>query len=171
MFDHLVKSVETSKKANLDKLIYGLGIRHVGAITAKVLAETFKTLDNLSHATLDQLINVKDIGETVGQSIVDFFNVENNKVLINKLKDVGVNTKLVERKYDTNSPYYQKKFVITGSFEIPRNEIIKIMEEKFDAKFYGSVNKEIDYLIANDFESSKYKKAKELGIKIITNKI
>lgn len=171
MFDHLVNSVEISKNANLDKLIYGLGIRHVGAITAKVLAETYKTLDNLSQASLESLISIKDVGETVGQSIVDFFNVENNKVLINKLKDVGVNTKLIERKYDTNSPYYQKKFVITGSFEIPRNEIIKIMEEKFDAKFFGSVNKDIDYLIANDFESSKYKKAKALGIKIITEKI
>ncbi|MCQ2956553.1 MAG: hypothetical protein MJ233_01470 [Mycoplasmoidaceae bacterium] len=171
MFDHLVTSIENSKTANLDKLIYGLGIRHVGAITAKVLAETFKTLDHLSSATLESLIAIKDVGETVGQSIVDFFRIENNKVLINKLKEVGVNTKLIERKYDTNSPYYQKKFVITGSFEIPRNEIIKIMEEKFDAKFFGSVNKDIDYLIANDFESSKYKKAKALGIKIITEKI
>ncbi|MCQ3908959.1 MAG: helix-hairpin-helix domain-containing protein [Mycoplasmoidaceae bacterium] len=171
MFDHLVSSVETSKKANLDKLIYGLGIRHVGAITAKVLAETFKTLDHLAAAPLDALTSIKDVGETVGQSIVDFFKVENNKQLISKLKDVGVNTKLIERKYDTASPYYQKKFVITGSFEIPRNEIIKIMEEKFDAKFFGSVNKDIDYLIANDFTSSKYKKAKELGIKIITEKI
>ena len=171
MFDHLVSSIENSKKSNLDKLIYGLGIRHVGAITAKVLAEKYKTLDALSQASLESLIGIKDVGETVGQSIVDFFKVENNKVLINKLKEVGVNTKLIERSYDTNSPYYQKKFVITGSFEIPRNEIIKIMEEKYDAKFFGSVNKDIDYLIANDFESSKFKKAKELGIKIITNKI
>ena len=171
MFDHIVSSVENSKKSNLDKLIYGLGIRHVGAITAKVLAETYKTLDALSKASLESLIAIKDVGETVGQSIVDFFKIENNKLLISKLKELGVNTKLIERTYDTNSPYYQKKFVITGSFEIPRNEIIKIMEEKYDAKFFGSVNKDVDYLIANDFESSKYKKAKELGIKIITNKI
>lgn len=171
MFDHIVSSVENSKKSNLDKLIYGLGIRHVGAITAKVLAETFKSLDALSQASLESLIAIKDVGETVGQSIVDFFKIENNKLLINKLKELGVNTNLIERKYDTSSPYYQKKFVITGSFEIPRNEIIKIMEEKYDAKFFGSVNKDIDYLIANDFESSKYKKAKELGIKIITDKI
>ncbi|MBQ0045715.1 MAG: NAD-dependent DNA ligase LigA [Mycoplasma sp.] len=171
MFDHLVKSVETSKQANLDKLIYGLGIRHIGAITAKVLAERFKTLDELAKAPMEELVAIKDVGETVAQSIVDFFKVENNINLIKKLKEVGVNTKLIERKYDTSSPYYQKKFVITGSFEIPRNEIIKIMEEKFDAKFFGSVNKDIDYLIANDFESSKYKKAKELGIKIITEKI
>lgn len=171
MFDHIVSSVENSKKSNLDKLIYGLGIRHVGAITAKVLAETFKSLDALSQASLESLIAIKDVGETVGQSIVDFFKIENNKLLISKLKELGVNTNLIERQYDTSSPYYQKKFVITGSFEVPRNEIIKIMEEKYDAKFFGSVNKDIDYLIANDFESSKYKKAKELGIKIITDKI
>lgn len=171
MFDHLMASIENSKNANLDKLIYGLGIRHIGAITARVLAQTFKSLDNLASAELNELVSIKDVGETVGQSIVDFFKVENNRVLINKLKEVGVNTHLIERKYDTNSPYYQKKFVITGSFDIPRNEIIKIMEEKYDAKFFGSVNKDIDYLIANDFESSKYKKAKELGIKIITDKI
>ncbi len=171
MFEHLITSIENSKKTNLDKLIYGLGIRHVGAITAKVLAETFKSLNKLSEAALEDLIAIKDVGETVGQSIVDFFKVKNNQVLIEKLKEAGVNTKLIERKYDTNSPYYQKKFVITGSFEIPRNEIIKIMEEKFDAKFFGSVSKDIDYLIANDFESTKYKKAKALGIKIITEKI
>lgn len=171
MFDHLVSSIENSKKANLDKLIYGLGIRHVGAITAKVLAENFKTLDNLANAPIDALLSIKDVGETVAQSIIDFFKIENNLALIKKLKEVGVNTKLIERKYDTSSPYYQKKFVITGSFDIPRNEIIKIMEEKFDAKFFGTVNKDIDYLIANDFESSKYKKAKQLGIKIITEKI
>lgn len=171
MFDHLVTSIENSKQANLDKLIYGLGIRHIGAVTAKVLAEKFKTLDNLAAAPLDILISIKDVGKTVAQSIVDFFSVETNKQLINKLKDIGVNTKLIQKQYDTSSPYYQKKFVITGSFEIPRNEIIKIMEDKYDAKFFGSVNKSIDYLIANDFESTKYKKAKELGIKIINEKI
>lgn len=171
MFDKLIASIENSKKANLDKLIFGLGIRHIGAVTAKVLAETFKDIDNLAAAPIEQLIAIKDVGETVAASIIDFFKVESNKQLIANLKQVGVNTKLIERKYDTTSPYYQKKFVITGSFEIPRNEIIKIMEEKFDAKFFGSVNKDIDYLIANDFESSKYKKAKELGITIITEKI
>ncbi|MCQ2748252.1 MAG: hypothetical protein MJ223_03360 [Mycoplasmoidaceae bacterium] len=135
------------------------------------MAQTFKSLDNLANTNIEQLINIKDVGETVAQSIIDFFNVDNNKLLIQKLKEVGVNTKLIERHYDTGSPYYQKKFVITGSFEIPRNEIIKIMEEKYDAKFFGTVNKDIDYLIANDFDSSKYKKAVSLGIKIIKEKI
>lgn len=171
MFDHLANSIEISKKSNLDKLIYGLGIRHVGAVTAKDLAITFKTLEALANAKIEDLLMIKDVGQTVAQSIIDFFSVDANKQMINKLKEAGVNTSLIVRKYDTNSPYYQKKFVITGSFDIPRNEIIKIMEEKFDAKFFGSVNKDIDYLIANDFESSKYKKAKDLGIKIITEKI
>lgn len=171
MYDHLISSIENSKKANLDALIFGLGIRHVGAVTAKVLANTYKDIDALANADLESLTNIKDVGETVGQSIVDFFKVPGNNELIKKLKDYGVNTKLIQRQYETTSPYYQKKFVITGSFEIPRNEIIKIMEEKFDAKFYGAVNKDIDYLIANDFTSSKYKKAQQLGIKIITEKI
>lgn len=171
MFDHLVLSIENSKKANLDKLIYGLGIRHVGAITAKVLAEKYQTIDNLALATLESLTQVKDVGETVATSIVDFFKVEANKNLIKNLKDVGVNTKLIKLEYDTSSPYYQKNFVITGSFDIPRNEIIRIMEQKYDAKFFGSVNKNIDYLIANDFTSSKYKKAIELNIPIIKEKI
>lgn len=171
MFEHLITSIENSKKANLDKLIYGLGIRHVGAITAKVLAETYQSLDNLASANLESLIQINDVGETVATSIVDFFKVEANKKLISKLKEVGVNTKLIKHKYDTSSPYYQKNFVITGSFDIPRNEIIKIMEEKYDAHFFGSVSKNIDYLIANDFTSSKYKKAVELNIPIIKDKI
>lgn len=171
MFDHLITSIENSKKANLDKLIYGLGIRHVGAITAKVLAETYQSLDNLASANMESLIQVNDVGETVATSIVDFFKIETNKKLIEKLKKAGVNTKLIKHKYDTNSPYYQKNFVITGSFDIPRNEIIKIMEEKYDAHFFGSISKNINYLIANDFTSSKYKKAVELNIPIIKDKI
>ena len=171
MFDHLITSIENSKKANLDKLIYGLGIRHVGAITAKTLAETYLSIDKLASASYESLMDIKDVGETVAASIVDFFRIETNTQLIEKLKEVGVNTELIKHKYDTSSPYYQKNFVITGSFNIPRNEIIKIMEEKYDAKFFGSVTKNIDYLIANDFDSTKYKKAVELNIPIIKEKI
>lgn len=171
MFTKLTIAIENSKKANLDKLIFALGIRHVGTVTARVLAQRFQNINNLANASLESLTNLNDIGPVVAQSIVDFFSIDANKKIIEKLCQIGINQNFITNKYDTTSDYYQKKFVITGSFDIPRNEIVKILQEKYDVSFSNTITKDTDFLIANDFSSSKYKKAKELGIKIITNKI
>ena len=171
MFSKLITAVENSKKANLDKLIYALGIRHIGVVTAHILAQKFQNIHKLANASLDLLTNIKDIGPIVGQSIVDFFSIDANKKLIEKLCQIGINQNFITYKYDTSSDYYQKKFVITGSFDIPRNEIVKILQVKYDASFSNTITNDTDFLIANDFTSSKYKKAKQLGIRIITNKI
>lgn len=171
MFVKLTNAIENSKKANLDKLIYALGIRHIGAVTARILAQKFQNINNLSNASLDTLISLKDIGPIVGQSIIDFFAIKSNKKLIEQLCQIGVNQTFITNNYDTSSEYYQKKFVITGSFDLPRNKIVKILQEKYNASFSNTITKDTDFLIASDFNSSKYKKAKELGIRIITNKI
>lgn len=172
MFTKLINAIEKSKSEDFDHLIFALGIRHVGAITAKAIVKEFKNIDALMSVTLQQLQNIHDIGDVVAQSIINFFKVESNKQLIKQLKDFGVNFVTREKKMvDINSPYYQKVFCITGGFDLPREEIKRILINKYDCKFTNSVTKQTNYLIANDFSSSKYKKAKELNIPIITNKI
>ena len=169
---NLVNAIEVSKHNDLDKLIFGLGIRHVGAVLAKNLAKLFKDVDNLANASYEKLVGLSDVGETVARSIVDWFSNQSNLNMIEQLKLLGVNTKLIQRTdFNVDSPYYQKVFVITGSFDIPRNKIKKRLEELYDAKIIDSITSETNYLIANDFESSKYKKALEKNIPIITEKI
>lgn len=172
MFTKLINAIEKSKKEDLDHLIFALGIRHVGAITAKAIVKEFKNIDALMNASLQQLQNIHDIGDVVAQSIINFFKIDSNRQLIGKLKKFGVNFSAKDNKTaDTNSPYYQKVFCITGSFALPREEIKRILVRKYDCKFTNSVTKQTNYLIANDFSSSKFKKAKELNIPIITNSI
>jgi DNA ligase (NAD+) len=167
--------IDKSKSNSLEKLIFGIGIRHVGETTAKVLAKTFRDIDILAKATLAELLQVNDIGETVAISIKDYFENENNKQLIAQLIHLGVNSKYIsnfnEADIDKNSPYYHKTFVITGSFEIPRHLIKQLLEQKFDANVVETITRTTDYLIAGENGGSKLEKATKLGIKIINDKI
>lgn len=175
MFEKISMNIENSKNNSLEKLIFGLGIRHVGETTSKALAKHFKTMDALSNATLLDLQKINDIGEVVAVSILDYFKNENNIKLINDLKSFGVNMeyKNTINVSDVNkeSPYYQKKFCITGSFDIPRSQIKKLLEDKFDAYVSESLNATTDYLIVGENGGSKQQKAAKLGINIIKEKI
>ncbi len=175
MFEKISMNIENSKNNSLEKLIFGLGIRHVGETTSKALAKHFKTMDALSNATLLDLQKINDIGEVVAVSIIDYFKNENNIKLINDLKSFGVNMeyKNTINVSDVNkeSPYYQKKFCITGSFDIPRSQIKKLLEDKFDAYVSESLNATTDYLIVGENGGSKQQKAAKLGINIIKEKI
>lgn len=175
MFEKIVSNVENSKKNSLEKLINGLGIRHVGETTSKTLAKHFNSIDNLMNASLLDLQKINDIGETVAISIVDYFKNENNIKLISDLKSFGVNTEYISTSdssiINKDSPYYQKKFCITGSFDIPRSEIKRLLEIKFDAYVSESVNNTTDYLIVGENGGSKQQKANKLGVKIIKDKI
>jgi DNA ligase (NAD+) len=156
-------------------LIIGLGIRHIGKTTAKVLSQTFRSLDALSKTTLEDLMKINDVGQTVAISIIDYFkNIENIK-LINELKTLGVNFNFVssidENNIDKTSPYYQKNFVITGSFDIARHEIKKLLESKYDANVSDAITKNTNYLIVGENGGSKLEKANKLGIKLIYQKI
>lgn len=159
----------------MERLIIGLGIRHVGETTAKVLAKTFRTLDNLINSSLDELIKINDIGETVAISIVDFFKNNENLKMINELKKFNINinysSQVDEKSIDKTSPYYQKNFVITGSFDIARHEIKKLLEAKYDAVVSDSITRNTNYLIVGENGGSKIDKANKLGIEIINNKI
>jgi DNA ligase (NAD+) len=175
MFNKLLTNINASKKNSLEKLIFAIGVRHIGETTAKVLAKTFRTIDNLAKAPLEKLIKINDVGETVGISIIDFFQNSSNQKLIHDLKTLDVNTiylsNVDESKINVNSPYYQKTFVITGSFDIPRHEIKKLLEQKFDANVGDTISKTTNYLIVGEDGGSKIEKANKLGINIIKDKI
>jgi DNA ligase (NAD+) len=175
MFNKILNNINASKKNSLERLIFAIGIRHIGDTTAKVLAKTFRTIDNIANATLDDLIKINDVGEVVSISIIDFFKNASNQALIQDLKRLGVNTiylsNIDESKIDTTNLYYRKTFVITGSFDVPRHEIKKKMEEKFDANVVESISKSTDYLIVGEDGGSKIDKANKLGITIIKDKI
>lgn len=175
MFDKIVLNIEQSKKNSLEKLIFGLGIRHVGETTSKSLAKHFGDIQSLMNASLLDLQKITDIGETVAVSIFDYFKNERNIKLINDLISFGVNTKYLSNSQvsdkNKNSEYYQKKFCITGSFDIPRNEIKRLLELKFDAYVSESVNATTDYLIVGENGGSKQQKATKLGVKILKEKI
>ena len=174
VFNKIQDAIEKSKSNSLEKLLVGLGIRDVGAISALALAKHFKSISNLMKATKEELINLKDEGDVVSTSIYDWTHNESNIHLISKLNDVGVNMNYInsaESLKNINSPYYQKNFCITGSFDIPREQIKERLIAKFDANVSSSVNKSTDYLIVGENGGSKQEKAEKLNIKIIKDKI
>ena len=174
-FNKINESIQTSKNNSLERLIFGLGIRDVGLISATFLARHFKNIDVLAKATKEELVALKDIGEVVSASIYDWFHNEANLKLLDNLKQLGINTTYVNKVHITseamNSEYFQKSFCITGTFDISRDKIRELLIKKYDAKVTNSVNKTTDYLIVGENGGSKIDKANELGIKLIYDKI
>ena len=163
----MINAIDESKRRDLFKLITALGIRHVGAKSAKSLAKIYKSLDNLMNATLEDLSNQNDVGEITAKSIYEFFRQEQTIDLINKLKAAGVNTILLEEETSDNR-FEGKTFVLTGTLEkYTRDEASDIIE-KFGGKTSSSVSKKTSYVLAGQEAGSKLIKAQNLGIEIIT---
>lgn len=165
--ENLVNAIEKSKQNDLHKLITALGIRHVGAKSAKTLAKHCKTLDNLINTDLEELSKIDDVGEITAKSIYEFFKQEQTIDLIEKLKSAGVNT---QAQQDTTSDERFKgmTFVLTGSLEkYTREEAAKIIE-KHAGKVSSSVSKKTTYVLAGEDAGSKLTKAQDLGVNIIT---
>lgn len=172
--NNILISIENSKNNQLSNLLFALGIRHIGFATAKVLAKKFKTIEALIAAKLADYQNISDIGPIVGQSLVDWFALKTNLEILQKLINAGVKTtEVVDRsQVDETSIYYQKTFLITGSFSIPRNEIKKILEFKFDAKVSGTLSAKTDYVLAGSNATLiKVEKAKSLKIPVLLEEI
>ena len=164
---NLINAIEKSKDNDLDRLICAIGIRHIGTKSAKTLAKKFKSIDGLMSASLEDLIETDDVGDITAQSIYDFFKQEQTIDLINKLKNVNVNMKLEEIK-DSDNRFEAKTFVLTGTLEeYTRDEASKIIES-YGGKTSSSVSKKTDYVLAGEEAGSKLTKAKNLGIKIIS---
>ena len=163
---NLIDSINASKENDLYRLITALGIRHVGGKAAKTLARKYRTMDNLSNATFEELSEIKDIGEVMANSIREFFLQEQTTDLLNKLKEAGVNMNSLEEE-STDKRFEGKTFVLTGSLEKYTRKEAEDIIEKFGGKTSGSVSKKTDYVLAGDEAGSKLAKAEKLGITVI----
>lgn len=164
--NNLLESIETSKQNSLERLLFALGIRFVGNKTAKILAKEFKYIDNIIYSDYETLKNVKDIGDKIAKSVVEYFKDEKNKALIENLKQLGVNTKYLGKEEIKDEAFDGKTFVLTGTLEkYKRNELKEIIEQK-GGTVSGSVSKKTDVVIAGTSPGSKYEDAQKLGITI-----
>ena len=164
---NLIDSINVSKQNDLYRLVTALGIRHVGGKAAKTLARKYKTIDNLSNATFEELSEIKDIGEVMANSIREFFLQEQTIDLIQKLKEAGVNTTAIEEQGIDNR-FEGKTFVLTGSLEKYSRKEAEDIIEKFGGKTSSSVSKKTDYVLAGEEAGSKLAKAQNLGVTIIS---
>ena len=163
---NLIEGINNSKKNSLERLLCALGIKNVGKRTSKMLAKRYKNLDNLMNASYEELVSIKDIGETIAISIRNYFDDEKNIEIINKLREHGVNTEYLGEEVKVNEEFDSKTFVLTGSLtNITRDEARDLIES-LGGITTNSVSKKTDVVIVGDSPGSKYDKAKELGIPI-----
>ena len=165
--DNLLNAIENSKQSSLDKVIFALGILNVGKKAGKILAEKYLNLSNLMNATLDELVNLDDVGQITAESILDYLSDENNIKFINDLIKVGMNPQYEVQEVNTDNIFAGKTVVLTGKLvELTRNEAKEYLE-KYGAKVTGSVTSKTDLVIAGEKAGSKLAKAEQLGIRVI----
>ena len=165
--DNLLNAIENAKQSSLDKVIFALGILNVGKKASKILAEKYLNLTNFMNATLDELINLDDVGQITADSILDYLSDENNIRFINDLISIGMNPQYEIKEVNTDNIFAGKTVVLTGKLvELTRNEAKEYLE-KNGAKVTGSVTSKTDLVIAGEKAGSKLVKAEQLGIEVI----
>jgi DNA ligase (NAD+) len=164
--EKLLDAIEKSKKQTLDRLIFGLGIKHVGAKVAKVLIKHYPTMQELTHATYDDLILINDIGEMIATSIVTYFDNEKNQQLIKLLQEAGLNM-VHEKEKTIDHAFNGKTIVLTGKLSIFSRDQASLIIEKLGGKVASSVSAKTDFVVAGEDAGSKLKKANELGVKVM----
>ena len=168
--DNLINGIERSKEIPFERVLFALGIRYVGETVAKKLAKHYKNVDALASANIEDLTAVDEIGERIAQSVTDFFASEENKVIIERLKDYGLQLEIaVEELENQSDKLGGNTFVISGVFEkVSRNELKKMIEDN-GGKVSGSISGKTNYLVAGDnMGPSKLTKAEKLGTTIIS---
>lgn len=165
--DNLKKATINSKSNSLERLLFGLGIRNVGAKTAKILAKYYKNIDNIMSASIEELTNINEVGPIIAKSVYEYFNNEENIKLIDKLKEIGINMNYINNSdYEEKDEFMGKTFVLTGTLvSITRDKASEIIES-LGGKVSSSVSKKTSAVIVGDSPGSKYDKAIELGIPI-----
>lgn len=162
----LLSAIEESKKNDVSKLIYALGIRQVGEKAAKVLAQEFGSLDALMETPVERLTEVRDVGAITAENIVSWFASEQSRHLVERLREAGVNfncdIRITDRRFDGMT------FVLTGALELFTREEAEEKIELFGGKASGSVSKKTTYVVAGENAGSKLRKANELGIPVLT---
>lgn len=164
---NLLAALEKSKQTTLSRFLFGLGIRHVGEATAKELARHFGTLDALMDASLEQLLQVNDVGPVVAQSVRTFFDQPHNREVVEQLRACGVRWPESQPDAAGPQPLAGLTFVITGTLPTLGRDDAKALIEAAGGKVSGSVSKKTSYLLAGDAAGSKLDKARELGVAVI----
>lgn len=166
--DNLISGIEKSKEITFDRVLYALGIRYVGETVAKKLAKHYKNIDNLAKADLLDLVTVDEIGERIAQSVMDFFQNAENKIIINRLKEVGVQFELNEVSTSVSNALQGKIFVVSGVFEVYSRDDLKKAIEDNGGKVGSSISAKTNYVIAGaNMGPAKLEKANQLKIQII----
>jgi DNA ligase (NAD+) len=165
--DNLIRAIEDSKSNNLDQLIFGLGIRHVGQKASKVLSKHFGSIENLIHATIDELSDIRDIGEVIADSVVNYFHNEKNLSMIRELESLGVNVVYQDSSVHKNTVFTDKTVVLTGSLQSFTRKEAKHIIEDMGGMVTSSVSKKTDFVLVGESPGSKYDKAKSLGVSLI----
>ena len=167
--DNLLEAIENSKNNSLEKLLFGLGIKEVGAKTAKTLSRIYGDIDTLSQTTFEELIEIPDVGPILAQSLVDWFAKQENQQLVQLLKDKGLNMKYLGSTVKAADSYFSgKTVVLTGTLSsMGRKEATSLLED-LGAKVTGSVSKATDCVIAGEEAGSKLDKAHSLGVQVLS---
>lgn len=167
---NLIEGIEASKQRPLWRLIFGLGIPQVGAVLAEALARHFQSLEKLEKAEVEDLVQVKDVGQKVAEEIVSFFREASTRRLIHGLKKAGCNFHALPEELTVRGGVFSgKKFVITGTLSAPREDFTRRIQS-LGGSVSGSVSAKTDYLLAGEEAGSKLDKAKALGVRILTEK-
>jgi DNA ligase (NAD+) len=162
----LLESIDESKQNSLERLLFAIGINGIGEKNAKLLAKKYHSLDDLMLADEEELTNIPDIGPVLAKNICEFFQNEDNKKLINKLKEIGINMTYLGAKSVDNPNLINKKIVVTGTLKNYSRDEIQALIELNGGKWTTSVTKNTDAVIVGDNPGSKFDKAKELNIPI-----
>lgn len=170
--ENLINGVRESKKIPFERVLFALGIRFVGETVAKKLAQHYRTIDALMDASREDLITVDEIGDRIADSVVSFFENKENKDLVNRLKNYGLQLEISKEELAGRTDKLEgKTFVITGVFEtVSRNELRKLIEDN-GGKVTGSISSNTDFLVGGDrMGSSKKNRAEDLGVPILSEK-
>ena len=162
----LLSSIEKSKENSLERLLFALGIRHVGEKTAKILAKKYQNIDSLMNSNYEELSKINDIGDIIAKSIINYFDNTENIEIINKLKEYNVNMNYINNNYQEKNEFLNKTFVLTGTLsQITREEATRLIEN-YGGKVSNSVSSKTTVVIVGENPGSKYDKARSLGITI-----
>lgn len=167
--ENIYSSIDVSKSMNLDKLLFGLGIKNVGAKVATLLCENFPSIEALKEASFEELVSIPEIGEIIARSVRDYFDNEKNIIMLKELEELGVN--MVYKKRDIVSGIFAHKVVVlTGTLESMTRDEAKNIIESLGGVTTNSVSKKTDLVIAGPGAGSKLAKAEALNIKVIDEK-
>jgi DNA ligase (NAD+) len=163
----VLASIDGSRSRGLDRLLAGIGIRHVGNRVAYLLATHFGSLDALAAATVEQLSSVHEIGDTIAKSVFDFFQSDAGKHVVREFQAVGIDPKMQKPAATENQPLAGKTVVVTGTLPTMERKDVQELIVKLGGKSSGSVSKKTSFVVAGESAGSKLAKAKELGVEVL----